>query len=158
MHAYRTHTCAELRNDHVGEIVRVSGWVHKKRDHGDLVFIDLRERTALSALTGGCTSSRERHDVVRDNSEFNSQFGIRMAEVAWPQSALTPRPSSRGRPAPCAQGEGDSLPVRQALPGLSRFRSVLECIGHVGDPMSRWRIAPRLPPPDRYGIFHQSGE
>ncbi|HEX5537023.1 MAG TPA: aspartate--tRNA ligase [Sphingobium sp.] len=43
MHPYRTHTCTELRASDVGKIVRVSGWVHRKRDHGDLVFIDLRD-------------------------------------------------------------------------------------------------------------------
>jgi aspartyl-tRNA synthetase len=50
MHAYRTHTCAELRPDHVGQDVRVSGWVHKKRDHGDLVFIDLRDHYGITQI------------------------------------------------------------------------------------------------------------
>jgi len=47
MHAYRTHTCGALRAVNAGETVRVSGWVHRKRDHGDLVFIDLRDHYGM---------------------------------------------------------------------------------------------------------------
>jgi aspartyl-tRNA synthetase len=47
MHAYRTHTCGALRAAQAGETVRVSGWVHRKRDHGDLVFIDLRDHHGM---------------------------------------------------------------------------------------------------------------
>ncbi|MEC9367869.1 MAG: aspartate--tRNA ligase [Pseudomonadota bacterium] len=48
MHAYRTHTCGALREGQVGEKVRLSGWVHRVRDHGGLLFIDLRDHYGLT--------------------------------------------------------------------------------------------------------------
>ncbi len=50
MHPYRSHTCGALRPDAVGQIVRLSGWVHRKRDHGGLLFIDLRDHYGLTQL------------------------------------------------------------------------------------------------------------
>ena len=48
MHAYRTHNCAALTESDVGQTVRLSGWIHRKRDHGQLVFIDLRDHFGLT--------------------------------------------------------------------------------------------------------------
>ena len=50
MHAYRTHNCSALRIDNVGDSVRLSGWVHRKRDHGNLLFIDLRDHFGLTQI------------------------------------------------------------------------------------------------------------
>jgi len=48
MHEYRSHTCGELRESNVGETARLSGWVHRKRDHGNLLFIDLRDHYGVT--------------------------------------------------------------------------------------------------------------
>ncbi|MGB7372864.1 aspartate--tRNA ligase [Pontixanthobacter sp.] len=50
MHAYRTHTCAALTRANVGETVRLSGWVHRKRDHGGVLFADLRDHYGLTQI------------------------------------------------------------------------------------------------------------
>jgi aspartyl-tRNA synthetase len=50
MHAYRTHTCAQLRASDVGGTVRLSGWVHRKRDHGNLLFVDLRDHYGITQI------------------------------------------------------------------------------------------------------------
>jgi len=50
MHAYRSHTCAALNKDHVGQEVRLSGWVHRVRDHGGVLFIDLRDHYGITQV------------------------------------------------------------------------------------------------------------
>ncbi len=50
MHAYRTHNCAALRIENVGETVRLSGWIHRKRDHGGVLFVDLRDHYGLTQI------------------------------------------------------------------------------------------------------------
>ena len=50
MHPFRTHTCGELRTSNADEQVRLSGWVHRKRDHGGVIFIDLRDHYGLTQI------------------------------------------------------------------------------------------------------------
>ncbi|MEM9426861.1 MAG: aspartate--tRNA ligase [Pseudomonadota bacterium] len=50
MHAFRSHTCAELTAAHVGETIRLAGWVHRIRDHGGVLFIDLRDHYGITQV------------------------------------------------------------------------------------------------------------
>ncbi len=50
MHPYRTHTCADLRAEHVGQEVRISGWVHRTREHANVLFVDLRDHYGLTQV------------------------------------------------------------------------------------------------------------
>ena len=50
MHRYRTHTCNALRLDDAGKTARISGWVHRKRDHGNLLFVDMRDHYGLTQV------------------------------------------------------------------------------------------------------------
>ncbi len=61
---YRTHWAGVLRADGVGEQVRVAGWVHRRRDHGGLIFIDLRDRSGLLQLVFHPETAAEAHALA----------------------------------------------------------------------------------------------
>ena len=68
---YRTHTCGALRTSDVGSTVRLSGWVHRRRDHGQLIFLDLRDRHGISQVVIDRTADPDAHAVAsRVRSEF----------------------------------------------------------------------------------------
>jgi len=69
MHAYRTHTCGALRAADAGSTVRLSGWVHRKRDHGGLLFIDLRDHYGLTqCVIAQGSPVFERAEAIRPES------------------------------------------------------------------------------------------
>ena len=70
MHRYRTHTCGELRVADVGRTVRLSGWVHRKRDHGQLLFVDLRDTSGISQCVVNAASP-----------SFEAASGLRLESV-----------------------------------------------------------------------------
>lgn len=105
MHAYRTHNCGELRKSHVGETVKLSGWLHRRRDHGGVMFIDLRDHYGLTQVVfnpgspGFETVERLRTEsvvsiegkiVARDASLVNANLGTGEIElVAGPVEVLS---------------------------------------------------------------------
>lgn len=70
MHTYRTHTCGQLRGENVGQSVRLSGWIHRKRDHGGLLFVDLRDHYGLTQCV-----------IDHDNPLFNDLENLRVESV-----------------------------------------------------------------------------
>ncbi|MES1984492.1 MAG: aspartate--tRNA ligase [Pseudomonadota bacterium] len=80
MHVYRTHTCAALRESDVGATVRLSGWVHRKRDHGGVLFVDLRDHYGLTQI------------VARADSEpLRVLEGLRLESVVTIDGAVVSR-------------------------------------------------------------------
>ncbi|OGV66486.1 MAG: aspartate--tRNA ligase [Lentisphaerae bacterium RIFOXYC12_FULL_60_16] len=80
MHGYRTHTCGELRGEQAGQEVRLSGWVFRKRDHGSLLFIDLRDHYGLTQVV-----------VQPDRSFFEHAQSIRLESVITVTGRLAAR-------------------------------------------------------------------
>ena len=67
MHAYRTHNCEQLGEANVGESVRLSGWIHRKRDHGGVLFVDLRDHYGMIQIVADEDSpALELLDSTRD--------------------------------------------------------------------------------------------
>ena len=73
MHPIRSHTCAELNASHVGETVRLSGWVHRIRDHGGVLFIDLRDHYGITQVLCDPDSP-----VFKDVETLRSEWCIRI--------------------------------------------------------------------------------
>ena len=68
---YRTHTCGALRGDDAGAEVRLAGWVHRRRDHGQLIFLDLRDRHGITQVVVDATESPDAHAAAtRCRNEF----------------------------------------------------------------------------------------
>ncbi len=77
MHAYRSHTCADLTAAHVGQTVRLSGWVHRVRDHGGVLFLDLRDHYGITQVIADSDSAAFA-DVGRVRAEWVVQIDGRV--------------------------------------------------------------------------------
>jgi aspartyl-tRNA synthetase len=84
---FRTHTCDELRESDAGSSIVLSGWVHRRRDHGDLIFIDLRDRYGLTQVVFDPSVNAEAHRMAE---ELRSEFVITI------EGEVRTRPGSQG--------------------------------------------------------------
>src|SRR5258707_5877194 len=87
MHRYRSHTCGALRESHIGETVRLSGWCHRIRDHGGLLFIDLRDHYGLAQIVAD-----------PDSPAFKAAEQLRSEWVARVDGLVRRRPAGTENP------------------------------------------------------------
>ncbi len=119
MHAYRTHTCAALDAGDVGETVRLSGWVHRRRDHGGVLFVDLRDHYGLTQIVADSDSPALAtlesvrvesvvtvDGVVKRRSAATVNASLATGEVEVFAHAVTVRSAAQELPMPVA-GEAD---------------------------------------------------
>jgi aspartyl-tRNA synthetase len=87
--SYRTHTCGELRKSHAGLAVRLSGWVESSRDHGGVIFIDLRDRYGTTQCVFNPAKSRDAHALAE---KMHQQYVIQV------EGTVEPRPPEAVNP------------------------------------------------------------
>lgn len=80
---YKTHTCGELRRSHIGKTVTLAGWVHRRRDHGGVTFIDLRDRFGLVQIVTNSATVPTAHQAIED---------VRVEWVIQVVGEVNPRP------------------------------------------------------------------
>ncbi|MEJ1999630.1 MAG: aspartate--tRNA ligase [Maritimibacter sp.] len=88
MHKFRSHTCADLRKDNVGDTIRLSGWVHRVRDHGGILFIDLRDHYGITQVLADPDSP-----VFAEVEKVRSEWVIRIdgKVLARDESLVNPK-------------------------------------------------------------------
>ncbi|MCX7628628.1 MAG: aspartate--tRNA ligase [Geminicoccaceae bacterium] len=87
MHRYRTHRCGEPRPEHIGSAVKLAGWIHRKRDHGGLLFLDLRDHTGITQVV-----------VYPDRPFFAEAERLRLESVVSITGRIVARPPETVNP------------------------------------------------------------
>ena len=87
---FRTHTCGDLTIENVGQKVTLAGWVNKRRDHGGLVFLDLRDRYGITQVICDPERSAEAHRIA---SEVRSEYVVQVQGTVVPRLPGTENPN-----------------------------------------------------------------
>jgi aspartyl-tRNA synthetase len=86
---YRTHTCGQLRVSDAGSVARLAGWVHRRRDHGQLIFLDLRDRHGITQVVVDRAADPEAHAIA---SRVRIEFVVTVAGEVTPRLPGTENP------------------------------------------------------------------
>ena len=86
---YKTHTCGEIRKTHIGSTVKLAGWLHRRRDHGGITFIDLRDRFGITQVVTDPDVCKEAHTALE---------AARMEWVLQVVGVVRPRPAGSENP------------------------------------------------------------
>src|SRR5258706_347415 len=127
---YRTHTCGELRTSHAGQTTTLSGWVNRRRDHGGLVFFDLRDRTGVTQIAINPELPKETLDLIANvRMEWVMQIETPIMFKATPEGARDYLVPSRVYP-----GQFYALPqspqqLKQLLmvAGMDKYFQIARC-------------------------------
>src|SRR2546422_1629003 len=87
---YRTHTCGALNTSHIGQQVTLAGWVNRRRDHGGLVFLDIRDRYGITQVICDPERSPEAHSIA---SELRSEYVVQLSGTVVPRLPGTENPN-----------------------------------------------------------------
>ena len=119
MHAYRSHTCGQLRIDHQGQDTRLSGWVHRVRDHGGVLFIDLRDHYGMTQVVADPDSP-----AFKQAEKLRSEWVVRVDGKVRPRPAGHREPRSADRPHRSLRhrNRSPSPGRRTAAAGVWRYR------------------------------------
>ncbi|HWQ28295.1 MAG TPA: amino acid--tRNA ligase-related protein, partial [Dehalococcoidia bacterium] len=93
----KTHDCGTLRADHAGEQVTLAGWVHRRRDHGGLIFVDLRDTTGLVQVVFNPAEAPDAHVVAQD---FRVEYVVQVTGEVAPR-----KPGTENRALPTGEIE-----------------------------------------------------
>ncbi|WP_252257502.1 aspartate--tRNA ligase [Erythrobacter aurantius] len=138
MHAYRTHTCAQLSAKNVGETVRLSGWMHRKRDHGGVLFVDLRDHYGITQIVADEDSPAlpvleklRAESVVTIDGEVKARTAstvnkdLPTGEIEIFARAITVQSAAEELPMPVASGEEYPEHIRLKYRFLDLRREVM---------------------------------
>src|SRR6266498_23331 len=109
---YKTHTCGELRGTHVGQQVTLAGWVHRRRDHGGVIFLDLRDRYGIVQVTVNPNLSKKTLDTVAN---------VRMEWVLQVKGTVQKRPAGMENP---RMQTGEVEVIAESIEVLNRAKTL----------------------------------